>query len=140
MVWPLHIHEPSNPAGIQNGENANPGFPAKPGVGDGSPNPGGVQNTVPVGVKPVVLEDWSIVNQTLAANPGVVNEPSNPAGIQNGENVNPGFPAKPGAGVGDGSPNPGGVQNTVLVGAKAVVPEDWSIANLTLAANLGIVL
>ena len=117
----------------------NPGLPAKPGVGDGSPIPGGVQNTVPVGVKPVVPEDWSIVNQTLAANLSVVNEPSNHAGIQNGENVNPGFPAKPSADVGDGSPNPGGVQNTVPVGGKPVVPEDWSVVNPTLAANLGIV-
>ena len=66
----------------------NPGFPAKPGVGDGSPNPGGVQNTV-------LVEDWSVANQTLAANLGIVSEPLNPAGIQNGENANPGFPAKP---------------------------------------------
>ena len=102
-------------------------MPAEPGVGDGSPNPGGVQNTVPVVAKPVVPEDCSIVNQTLAANPSIVNEPLNPAVIQNGENVNPGFPAKPSAGVGVGSPNPGGVQNTVPVGGKPVVPEDWSI-------------
>ena len=26
------LNEPSNPAGIQNAEDANPGFPAKPGV------------------------------------------------------------------------------------------------------------
>ena len=116
-------HEPSSPAAIQNGENANPGFPAKPGVGDGSPNPGGMQNYVLVGAKPVVPEDWSIANLTLAANLGIVNEPSNPAGIQNGENVNPGFPAKPGAGVGDGSPNPGGV------------PVGASVLNETPAAN-----
>ena len=145
-------HESLNPASIQNGENVNPGFPTKPGVGDGSPNLGGVQNTVLIGAKPVVPEDWSIANLTLAANLGIVNEPSNPvkpdgvatphepsnpAGIQIGENMNPGLPTKPG--VGDGSSNPGGVQNTVLVGAKPVVPEDWSIANLTLAANPGVV-
>ena len=71
------MNKPSNSAGIQNGENANPGFPAKPGAGvsDGSPNPGGVQNTVPVGV--------SIVNETPAANPTIANESQNPPGVQN---------------------------------------------------------
>ena len=68
-------HEPSNPAGIQNGENVNPGLPAKPGVGDGSPNPGGVQNTVPVGA--------SVVNETPAGNPTNANESRNPPGVQN---------------------------------------------------------
>ena len=61
-------HEPLNPAGIQNGKNANPGFLAKPGagVGDGSLKPGGVQNTVPVGL--------SIANETPAGNPTNANE------------------------------------------------------------------
>ena len=89
-------HEPSNPSVIQNGENANLGFPAKSGagVGDGSLKPGGVQNTVPVGV--------SVANETPAGNPTNANESQNPSGVQNA--------AKPD--VANASPSPGDDVNT----------------------------
>ena len=71
------------------------------GVGDGSPNPGGVQNSVPVGA--------SIANETPAANPSIANESQNPAGVQNA--------AKPD--VANARPSPGDdVVNTIRNNAE----------------------